>query len=1012
MTFDHRWTSVCCWATLIMLLPPACATGRAEVKYIRDVLPILEQHCYQCHGREKQKSGYRLDRRDIAFRGGEFGEPAVVAGDAANSPLLRYVRREVEGLEMPPGDSGIPALNEQQIATLTVWIEQGAIWPDEHSGIPADSGPHWSLAPITKPDVPNVDSASGESSAMNPVDAFVLTKLREKNLTPSKPADRRTLIRRITFDLTGLPPTPEEIHAFVDDTAPDAWQKLVERLLGSPHYGERWGRHWLDVVRYTESNGFEYDRLRDNAWHYRDYVIKSFNEDKRYDQFMKEQVAGDVLSPVTRDGVVATSLLVCGPYDQAGNAQQNQTQRMITREDELEDVVGVVGQTFLGLTVNCARCHSHKFDPIPHAEYYRLKSVFEGVKHGERIIATAEETRQQREHRKALEEQRAAASKAIAEIDAEGAKVVAVHRKVVDIKPGPAPFASWSFDASGSADGSDFSGELLGGATISDGRLVLPRDGAHLKSLPLTKDIREKTLEAWVQLSTLDQGGGAAISIQTNDGRVFDAIVFGERQTRKWTAGSDGFSRTTDLEIPEEADAAVSLVHVAIVYRADNSIQLYRNGRPLGAAYTPASGLQTFKSGETHVVLGLRHSGGGRPWLIGSIQRASLYDRALNNEEVLQSFEASGFTIPQSEILAALNPDQRSQRNELDALRQTIKVQLDAIPADAPMSYAGVRFQPQPTRRLKRGDVLSPDEVVTPGALTAISTIPADFGLAADAPESERRIHFADWMADPANPLPARVIANRVWQFHFGQGLVTTPNDFGTSGAKPSHPKLLDWLASTLIENKWSLKQLHRVIVNSATYQQSSEFNEAAAAVDADNQLLWRYAPRRLEGEAIRDAMLLVSGRLDRTMGGPGFRSFIMTEFNGTSYTPIDGPQFDRRTVYRMNVNSGKDPLLDSFDCPDPSIKTPRRGVTTTPLQALELMNNAFVVRQASHLAERVLAEAQGDEPTAIRLAWEHALGRQPTDEELTRAVTALKSRGLKNVCWVLLNSTEFVYLR
>jgi mono/diheme cytochrome c family protein len=999
----------CCAVSMILALP---ISSKAQVDYVKDVRPILEQHCYQCHGPEKQKSSYRLDRRDIAFKGGEFGEPAIVPSQAGESPLLKYVRGEVDGTEMPPKESGIPPLNEQQVATLQSWIEQGAVWPDEHSGIPGDSGPHWSLAPLAKPDVPNVESTTGKSSAMNPVDAFIMAKLREKNLNPLKPADRRTLIRRVTFDLIGLPPTPEEITAFVNDTSPDAWRTLVDRLLASPHYGERWGRHWLDVVRYTESNGFEYDRIRDNAWHYRDYVIKSFNDDKPYDQFMKEQVAGDVLSPVNRDGIVATSLLVCGPYDQAGNAQQNQTQRMITREDELEDVVGVVGQTFLGLTVNCARCHSHKFDPIPQAEYYQIKSVFEGVKHGERIIATPEEIRQQKEQRKTLEEQLVSASKDIVAIDAEGAKLVAASRKVGDIKPGPAPFSRWSFDASAKVDGTALSGELIDGAMITDGRLVLPKDGAYVKSKPLTKDIREKTLEAWVQLSTLDQGGGAVISLQTNDGRVFDAIVFGERQARKWTAGSDGFLRTKDLGVPDEADAATSLVHVAIAYRADNSIQLYRNGQSLGSAYTPGSGLQTFKAGEAHVVLGLRHSGGGRPWLTGSIQRAALYDRALSDEEILQSFEASGFTIPHSEILAALTPDQRARRDEMDSLRKKLKIQIDAMPKDGPKSYVGVRFQPQPTHRLKRGDVLSPDEVVTPGALTAVSTVRADFGLPVDAPESERRICFANWLADPANPLPARVIANRFWQFHFGQGLVTTPNDFGTSGAKPSHPELLDWLASTLIENKWSLKQLHRVIVNSATYQQSSDFNEAAAAIDADNQLLWRYPPRRLEAEAIRDAMLVASGRLDRTMGGPGFRSFIMTEFNGTSYTPTDGPQFDRRTVYRMNVNSGKDPLLDSFDCPDPSIKTPRRGVTTTPLQALELMNNAFVVRQANHLAERVLAEAKDDEPTAIRLAWQHTLGRQPTDEELTRAVTALKSRGLKNVCWVLMNSTEFVYLR
>ncbi len=700
-------------------------TTKADVDFGRDVQPILQKHCYVCHGPKKQMNGYRLDVRDIAFKGGDFGEATIVPNDAAKSPLFRFVSSEDEESLMPPKDSGKPRLTSEELNTIKSWLDQGAVWPDEFSGHKRQPSSHWSLRPLVLPSLPIGTDRAIDSVTDSAIDVFVREKLADKKLVPSPQADRITLIRRLSFDLIGLPPSPAEIDAFVGDTSPKAYETLVDRLLASSHYGERWGRHWLDIARFTESQGFEYDRLRDNAWHYRDYVIQSFNDDKPYRQFMKEQIAGDVMEPVTKEGIIATSLLVCGPWDQAGNAQSNQTQRAITREDELEDMIGVVGQSFLGLTINCARCHAHKFDPIPHDEYYRIKSVFEGVKHGERSIASDEES----------------------------------------------------------------------------------------------------------------------------------------------------------------------------------------------------------------------------------------------------------------------------------AMR---------------ISYVGVRVQPQVTKRLKRGDVTSPDEVVTPGALSAIFELEPDFGLAADSPEKERRLRFADWLSDARNPLPARVMANRIWHLHFGQGLVATPNDFGVSGERPSHPELLDWLAVKFIESSWSVKAMHRLIVHSVAYRQSSTFHDLSSAIDADNKLLWRFSPRRLEAEAVRDAMLVASGQLNPIGGGPSFRPFTTTDFNATFYTPVDRsePEFNRRTVYRINVNSGKDPLLDSFDCPDPSVKTPRRSVTSTPLQALELMNNAFIQRQASHLAERAMQSANNDIGVAIDNAYRMALGRRPNQSEVERATTAAMERGLASVCWALFNSTEFIYVR
>ena len=980
---------------------PAIA-GRT-IDFARDIQPLFSGRCVKCHGAEKQKGGLRLDVRSAALKGGDSGL-AMIGGKSAESRLIHLVAGlEKDSLMPPKGER----LTSEEVGVLRAWIDQGLKWPEDVGAARARNG-HWALQPLRTPVPPAL--ANLKSPITNSIDAFILARLSTNGLSLSPAAERATLIRRLNFDLIGLPPEPQEIDAFVADKSPRAYEALVERLLASPRYGERWGRHWLDVARYTESQGFEYDKLRDNAWHYRDYVIKSFNDDKPYNQFMKEQIAGDVLEPVTSDGIIGTSLLVCGPWDEAGNAQANATQKAITREEEMEDLVGTVSQTFLGLTINCARCHSHKFDPISQEEYYRIKSVFDGVKHGERAVAGAAESKVRQERMAGSQKEIASAQDVVARIEGEGWKLAAAKRQPDATEHGPTPFARWSFVT---VPDSTMSGELRGGATIAKGRLLLSKEGAFYQAAALTRDVREKTLEAWVALADLKQGGGAAISIESEDGRVFDAIVFGERQARKWTAGSGGFERTRDLGAPDETAPPGALVHMVIVYRADNSVAVFRNGVPYGAPYTPASPLQTFKAGKARVLVGMRHTGGGKPFLTGEIQQAALYDRALSAEEVASSFRAAGFSVPQAEILASLTDAQRAER---DAALSRLKEAQDLMATIKPIpaSYVGTRVQPAPTKLLRRGDVKSPADVVTAAGLSAIVDVESEFGLAADAPEAQRRLKFAGWLADPLNPLPARVMANRIWHFHFGQGLVSTPNDFGVSGARPSHPELLDWLAAKLIESGWSVKALHRLIVNSATYRQSSKTSERALTMDADNALLWRFPSRRLEAEAVRDAVLAVSGQLNVVAGGPSFRPFEALKFPANAYVPRDriGPEYNRRTVYRMNVNSGKEPLLDAFDCPDPSVRTPRRGVTTTPLQALGLMNNSFVQRQAGHLAERALKDADNDMPRAIRAAYRVALGRAPTRDEARRALAAAKDRSLTNVCWALLNSTEFVYVR
>ena len=993
--------------------PADAAAGDAERLFAEEIRPYLAERCYGCHtSAGTREGGLALDWAGGLREGGHSG-PAVVPAKPDESVLLRALRHE-DGLRMPKsGPKPAPAT----VAAFRRWIESGA--PDPRTRPPtADELARetsweavaerrrrwWSLQPIRRPEPP------ADARTPHPIDAFIASRLAGQGLAMSPPADRVTLIRRLSFDLVGLPPTPEDVDAFLADGSPTAWENLVDRLLASPRYGERWGRHWLDVVRFTESQGFEYDHPRPNAWHYRDYVIESFNADKPYDVFMREQVAGDVIEPVTSAGIVATSLLVCGAWDQAGSSQKNATQRAMTREEEMEDLVGTVGQTFLGLTLNCARCHAHKFDAISQAEYYQIKAVFDGVRHGERPIVTPTDARMLAERRAGLERRLAEAVAAVERLEREGLESLRRANAAAGRAVASAPLVALGFDTGTEAVAR---GALHGAAAVTDGRLVVSsRDSSFFESAPLDRDVGARTLEAWVSLARLDQGGGAAISIESAADGDFDAIVYGERQRGRWMAGSGHFRRTRDLDAPAETVAG-GIVHVAAVYAADGTISLFRNGQPYGAAYRPAAPLKTFPAGRSRLLVGMRHHGGANAFLDGAVVRAALHDRALTAAEVADLYRAGGGAASREEMLASLPPRARDELASAAAAVATLRGERDALRAE-PVSYAGRREQPPPTRLLERGDVNSPGAVVTPRGLDAITAPAADLGLAPDAAEAARRRAFADWLADPRNPLPARVMVNRVWQLHFGQGLVATPNDLGAAGAPPTHPELLDWLASEFIARGWSLKSLHRLIVTSAAYRQSSRARPEALAVDAGNALLWRYAPRRLEAEAVRDAMLAASGRLDTTMGGPSYRPFTTTSHGATFYHLVDEdrPEFNRRTVYRMNINSGKEPLLDVLDCPDPAVRTPTRGSTITPLQALSLMNASFVQRQAAALAERATAESGDDLAAAVRSAYRRALGRPATAEEATRAVEAARERGLASVCWALLNTTEFVHVR
>ena len=986
-------------------LPPAVDR---KVDFEKEVRPLLSSRCFKCHSSKKQKGGLRLDLRATALKGGDSGA-AIEPGKSAESRLVLMVGGKAKKRMPPSGD----ALSAEQVGVLRAWIDQGATWPEDPAGSAGIESDHWSLRPVKKPAAPEVKD---KGWVKNPIDAFVLEKLQEKGLRPRPAADRRTLIRRLSFTLLGLPPSPGEVKAFVEDKDPEAYKNLVERFLSSSHYGEHWGRHWLDIARYTESQGFEYDRLRNNAWHYRDYVIRSFNADKPYDRFMMEQVAGDVLKPVMSDGIIATSLLVCGPYDQAGNSQRNQTQRLKTREEEMEDLVSCVTQGFLGMTVNCARCHAHKFDPIPQTDYYRIKSVFDGVLHGERDFGSQAERDARQKKVNVLNAEITELTAKVEKLE-KGARQRAQAnkgKKAPAAATGPRPLALWTFENGNLQDQlGGMHAKLNDSARVERGRLILDGKNSFASTAPLEKDVAEKTLEAWVHLPTLDQAGGGAISLQTNDGRVFDSIVFAEREKHKWMAGSNGYTRTRNLSAATENSNPATAVHMAIVYKADNSISLYRNGQLYGQSYTPG-GRVTYHKGQAHVVLGLRHQGARNGFLKGEIEQAALYDRALSEKEIQASIGSRGSFISLEDVLGELTDQQRKERTALLEKAQTIRARISAMPRGGGKTYAGKRRQPKPTRRLIKGNVREPAEAVRPGALSVISEPSGDFGLAENAPEAERRIRFAQWLADPKNPLPARVMVNRIWHYHFGRGIVGSPNDFGSLGEAPTHPELLDWLAANFIEKGWKIKELHRLILHSSTWLQDSSWDRKSSEIDSESRLLWRFPPRRLEAESIRDTMLSLSGKLNPQMGGPSYKPFSISSFGSSFYKIRDqeGPQFDRRSIYRMNVNSGKDPLLDVFDCPDPSVKAPRRSSTTTPLQALSLMNNSLVQRLSKSFSARLEQEAKKDGGNSIERAWLYAFARKPSGEEQKRCEALARDHGLDTVCWAIFNASEFLYVR
>jgi hypothetical protein len=947
---------------LAVFAPPALAE---KLDYSRDVLPILSANCFVCHGRDvsTRKAKLRLDLRDnaTALHQGLF---PIVPGNPEESELIARITSNDEDERMPPPDRA-HRLSSQQIAILTQWIAEGAEYNE-----------HWAYLPPKRVAPPAVQRSAWAAS---PVDRFVLARLEAEKLSPAPQTAKATLIRRATLDLTGLPPTPAELEAFVADKSPDAFARLVDRLLASPHYGERYGRHWLDVARYADSGGFETDLFFGHAWRFRDYVIRSFNADKPFDRFIKEQIAGDELYPDDEEAKIATGLYTTGPVLQEAGMVKGKLEY-----DQLTDAVDTTGAAFVGLTFACARCHDHKYDPISQKEYYSLQAIFAA---SDQFDFTENGTKIR---------DRAALKTTLKEFEAEQARLRAqrekdpIRRAELVRKAGDA-FIEADNDLKARIDSTKRYNTIWRAVdyyqhVAADGDKFT--DTGHRDPTDAEDDDANDAndviaLKAELAAIVHSQGADKAESALLDVGVV--ALL------NPPPRGSFNFNRGGGNAA--QAGAAPAKAADADIAAVDN---------PPAA---PVAGVDA-AAGNAGAAAG-RRRGGGQGFMFGR--------RAFSQLKTDAEKRAFLLTLGKQQ-LELKKPD--NYVDDIDALRlETGEKHLRDISA-LPVRMLAHRDAPLETHVLRRGELEMPGEVVEPGLPERIAA-----GFTFDAPTPDRRrAALAEWIASDKNLLTARVIANRVWQWHFGEGLVRTPNDFGVSGDRPSHPELLDWLAMELVEHGWSLKHLHRVIMLSNAYQMASTADEKTLERDPDNRLLTRFQPHRLEAEVIWDSLRAAAGTLDLTMYGLPIAPPLDEQEQLGNYRkwPASTPEeANRRAIYILVKRSFRFPMLSAFDLPDNITSCGRRDITTIPNQALTLLNNGTMRRQAAAFADRLLGESKGHVEAIPDRAWLYAYGRHVTADERTQLTRFLQERtvadgdvkaALTELCLAIFNTNEFIY--
>jgi hypothetical protein len=871
------------------------AASVQAVDFEKDIKPIFDDRCAKCHGEEKQKSDFRLDDRASILKGGDWGEPGAVPGHPEKSSIIEFISLDPDDDEiMPP--KGDP-LTKDQIALISEWIKQGAKMPQKKI---AKAEKLWSLEEVKKSEVP-----TGEKNA---VDAFLKQKLSEKGLSFSQQADPVVLLRRLQVVLTGILPTPAEKNTFLEAWVNDAnmaYEAKVEELLASKQYGERWAQHWLDAIRWAETSGSESNLYRKNSWHYRDYVIRSFNQDKSYADFIVDQLAGDQTGFPR-----ATGYLVSGPHVPPATVGQQPSAIAEARYDRLDQVMQTVGASIMGMTLGCARCHTHKFDPIKINDYYSILANFQGVEFGIRKPELADHAHHVVKGKEIMEE--ISSLRQSQPIDVWKEKWHSRHEVRV---------------------------KVLQTSAI---RLIALSKKITLDEVDIFNDENENIIQRARISSNIEEGERVDVEF-LRDGLIGQFFAFkGERNHKSKEKSFIQFDfdqpiNFTGIGLSKDRKAEVNTDYLTgeeWLTKIDNYQVQYKNTK--GEWKTLAKSLQQLKM---------------NPTIQGLI--------AEYNEKAVQD------------------------------------------------EFIGRFIKPVKSHVLKRGSASSLGTEVPPGPLTAIT---ASLNMSSDTPDKERRMTFAKWLADSKNPLTARVMVNRIWYHTFGDGIVSTLSDFGNAGAKPSHPELLDYLASEFVEKNWSTKELLRSLVNSKAFKQASKPNAAALKLDAESRLLWRYAPRRAEAEVIRDSVLKLSDSLDMTLGGPSYRIHNIKKRYGM-WKVVDNHSAAtwRRMIYQERMRGVDDRMFTAFDFPDCGQVLSKRPASTTPLQALNLMNSKFMENQCEIIAKKV---ESNDPEQSIRKLFLLIYNRQPSEIELVMSKKILKVEKLSILCRAMLNSNEFIFIQ
>ena len=960
------------------------APAAHKVEFIKEVQPIFADRCYSCHGPEKQKGNLRWDKRQSALAGGDNG-PAILVGKSAESLLIKLVSGLDPDNLMPP--KGEP-LTTAQIGLLRAWIDQGAEWPESASASAKDKSKHWAFLAPVRPPVPAVKQ---KALVRNPIDSFIVAKLGEQKLKPAREADRTTLLRRASLDLIGLPPTPQEVAKFVRNQSPDAWEREVERLLASPHYGERWGRHWLDAARYADTNGYEKDRPRP-IWPYRDWVIRALNRDLPYDQFLTEQIAGDLVPNSSLEQHVATGFMRNSMLNQEGGTEPEQF-----RVEALFDRIDTLGKSVMGLTFNCAQCHNHKYDPFSQKEYYQLYAFINQDDEAFAEVPTAAEQNARDEilaRIRRLEEEAMTSATNLAERMAEWeSSLERAEGDWTTLDP-----VDW-FNFGGKFEELE-DHSLLAGGDLQSGDVM-----RVTVATPLT-NISGFRLEALLN-PNLKYGGPGTVGKGSFMVREFvveaqplDASVTNKVKFSRALASAEAPGLSVTNAIDGSTDKAGWCPAVTPERRNQSHRAVFECAEAVG--FPGGTRLvftihQTFKPDKNQA--GIDEDSRQECNLIGCLRLSATTNAAPLRVDPLSSTQRIAFQKPRNQRTPEDRLDLfrafRSAQPEFANLNQNISNAWNNWPYPATTMVLAKRERARVTHLFKRGDRLRPGEELQ-------AQVPAFLHpLAPDAPRN--RLGLAKWMTDPRSPTTARVMVNRIWQIYFGQGLVISPEDFGTRVEMPSHPELLDWLACEFMEPKtsstpllvetlqpWSIKHIHRLILNSATYRQSSVVTDHLREKDPYNRFLARAPRLRVEGEVVQDIALSASGLLNRNIGGPSIYPPIPASVGDTSYGGFSWPETKgedryRRGLYTFWKRSLPFPSLSAFDVPSGETACPRRVRSNTPLQALTTLNETTFVEAAQALALRVLKEGGSSDRDRVSFAFQLCTGRRPDSVELRR---------------------------